>query len=549
MIPQPLTDPGTWPDWAAPTAGITTVTVLAALAWLAGHRTRPRPDAAGEAAGPGATGASLRRWRATSTFLTVVAAAIATATAVNGMWHVFGDALGLDGPARVVLVGFLEIALMTSAIRSRVAILEHRPAGGDAAAVWVLALASAGLSAADADTPLARALRFIVPLVAAWMWDRTLAADRRRAHQTRGDQPQTDTESIAWRWTPRRLAVAAGLADPTRRESTDIDHARRLARLTRARIRLAVLTQPLPRGLNTLTLRPIRRAIAAARLQRHALGAVEHLHLGTDPTITATITTTVAAVVGLAEATEPGILRATATNPWRVPAVPATRRTPAIAASVAPAEGSSPDRPHLSHDPVGPVPTDQQLPESTWVDPADAPTSGRSAHVPPLDPVRPSGRASGAEHPATPPRVRVTAPDAAAVSRADDTAIVDAICAAGRVPSIRALQRQHALGRPRATRLAAAAAERLAARSPSGPPPPEGRHLSAPIDPVSHGAHPLPFNGFQLTSAPPPGRPASPTVHGSPSPEPRRNGHQPAEHQPPEHETPAEKGDTGKQPT
>jgi hypothetical protein len=249
--------------------------------------------------------------------LTVAAAGIATATAVNGMWHVFGDALGLDGPGRVALVGFLEIALMTSAIRARSALLRRGRVGVDGAAVWVLALISAVLSAADADTPLARALRFTAPLVAAWMWDRGLAADRYSAARARAYPDAQSHEDVTWRWTTRRIAVRLGLADPRHRPGADIERARRLATLTRARLRLAILDTPTRHPWATL--RPVRRAVAARRLQRHALSAVEHLSLGSDPAITSTITTTVAAVVGLADATDPAALPHTSADPWTRP--------------------------------------------------------------------------------------------------------------------------------------------------------------------------------------------------------------------------------------
>jgi hypothetical protein len=294
------------PDWALPAAGVSAVTVLAAsvgAAFLAGRRRHTTP-------------APRRDGRLVETVLTLAAAGIATAVAVTGMWQVFGDALGFTGPGRIALAGFLEIALMVSAIRARRNLRETGSVGVDGAAVWAMAALSAVLAAADAHG-LARAVRFAAPLVAAWLWERGMAADRRAAHPTQQREP------IAWRLTRHRLAVRLGLADPTQRARSDVDRARRLARLTRARLRLAVLeTHPLPAPLAWATLRPVRRAVAAWRLQRHALAAVEHLHLGTDPTVTATITATVAAVTSLRDATTPTALQTS--NPWTTrPALPA----------------------------------------------------------------------------------------------------------------------------------------------------------------------------------------------------------------------------------
>jgi hypothetical protein len=358
LLPMHL--PAGMPDWVIPAAGVTAVTLLAFAAWAAGRHTRTTTTATAESADTArqtAAQETLRRWRAAATALTILAAAVATATALNGMWHVFGDALGLDVWARLVLVGFLEIPLVTSAIRARVAILEGRTPGGDGAAMWVLAVISAVLSAADAATTLARALRLVVPLVAAWMWHQSLAADRRTTARANA----ADQEPIAWRWSPRRLAVRLGLADPVERSGTDVAKARRLARLTKVRLRLAVLSTPMPRLLAWLTLRSARRAVAAWRLQRQALAAVEHLRLGCDPTVIAAITSTVAAVVGLADATDPEALAAT--SPWTnrdrspIGSAPRVGRRPERPGSITSAsqDGSSSDW-ATGDDPVQPDP-------------------------------------------------------------------------------------------------------------------------------------------------------------------------------------------------
>ena len=306
------------PSWMRTQAGLTgtalaVLAVLTVTAYLVGaYRTRRR-------ASDGSSAPDARGWSVLEMALTVAAAGIATGVALNGMWRVFGDALGFSGPGRVALAGFLEIALMVSAIRARRSLLETGSVGVDGTAVWVLAGFSAFLASADAHTTLARVTRLGAPLVAAWMWERGLAADRRRVRAQGG---VTARQSIAWRWTRQRVAVRFGLADPAVRTGSDVDRARRLARLTRARLRLAVLeTSDLPGPLAWLTAQPIRRAIASWRLQRQALAAVEHLNLGEDPTITDKITTTVAAVVGLRAATTPQAL-ARAGTPWKHMAAP-----------------------------------------------------------------------------------------------------------------------------------------------------------------------------------------------------------------------------------
>ncbi|MDQ1539048.1 MAG: hypothetical protein QOE58_3441 [Actinomycetota bacterium] len=296
--------------WALATAAFLLV-LLVALA-LAARRRR-----SGDARTTTADQPRRTDGRALETLLTVAAAGIATAVAVSGMWQVFGDALGYDGVSRITMCAFLEIALMVSAIRARRSLRETGSVGVDGAAVWVVALLSAVLASSDAATLLGGAVRFCAPLVAAWLWERGMAPDRRlRRAAQEGEQERLQRRGpIAWRWTRERVAVALRLADPVARSTTEVDRARRLATLTQARLRLAVLEADHPWWVRLLLAHPIRAQLAAAVLQRHALGAVEHLSLGRDPSVTQQIRTTVAAVVGLAQATSPDSVRSS--SPWR----------------------------------------------------------------------------------------------------------------------------------------------------------------------------------------------------------------------------------------
>ena len=317
--------PADLPAWVAPAVVAAAVLLLLAVAWAVGRRARPAPaphlpPMNEREAEQAARTATIARWRPVSTALTVVAAGMCTATALTGMWNFFGDVLHVHGLLRVVLVGVLETALVTSAVQARVALLATGRQGIDGALVWLLAALEASMSAGDAGTRLEAAFRFAIPLVAAAMWDRALAADR--AAQQRLNQPGDQAgqpagrEAVAWRFTRARLAVRLRLADPVRRDPTTADRARRLAVLTRARLRLAAYDQKMPKTLAWITARPVRRVVAAWWLHRQALAAVEHLHLGSDPTVTATITTTVAAVRGLVDATHPDALTTGDHNPW-----------------------------------------------------------------------------------------------------------------------------------------------------------------------------------------------------------------------------------------
>ena len=59
--------------------------------------------------------------------LTFVAASIATGVSAQGMWRFTGDVLGLWWPLRVVLFAFIEVAIVTSAVRARRSMRENFP--------------------------------------------------------------------------------------------------------------------------------------------------------------------------------------------------------------------------------------------------------------------------------------------------------------------------------------------------------------------------------------------------------------------------------------
>ena len=76
----------------------------------------------------GVLGAGLLVWQATTrTFrgrraedvLTLATAGIATGVAAQGMWRFFGDVLHFSGLPRLLLFAFIEVAVVTSAVRAR----------------------------------------------------------------------------------------------------------------------------------------------------------------------------------------------------------------------------------------------------------------------------------------------------------------------------------------------------------------------------------------------------------------------------------------------
>ncbi|MFG3436854.1 hypothetical protein ACGF0J_06390 [Nonomuraea sp. NPDC047897] len=198
--------------------------------------------------------------------LTIVAASIATAVSAQGMWLFSGDVLGLDGPLRLLLFAFIEVAIITSAVRARRNMRENFSAGIDGIAVWALTCLTAVLSSMDARSLPEAVFRLAAPLVAAWLWERGMAIER---HRIRG------TGRINWRLTPERLLVRVGLAEVSDRTASEVDAHRRLTRVALAAKKAKALRE---QGA------PERKVRAAlAKLDKAMDQAVEHTGLAVDP--------------------------------------------------------------------------------------------------------------------------------------------------------------------------------------------------------------------------------------------------------------------------
>jgi hypothetical protein len=201
--------------------------------------------------------------------LTLVAAVIATTVQAMGMWRFFDVTLHVDVRLRALLAAFIEVAMFTEALRARRNVIESEDhtAGVDGAAVWALAGLSAVLSSLDARSFAETVFRLVVPLVAAWLWERLMAADRRRA------KPKRDRR-INWRLTPERVLVRLGLAEAADRSASEVDAHRRLTRLARAAFQVRT------RAASGTRTRRVRRA--ERRLDAAMRAAVEHAGLAGD---------------------------------------------------------------------------------------------------------------------------------------------------------------------------------------------------------------------------------------------------------------------------
>jgi hypothetical protein len=209
--------------------------------------------------------ARLRAQTSSEHLLTLVAAGIATAVSAQGMWRFFGDVLHFTGPLRVLTFAFIETAVITSAVRARQAMRENYNAGVDGIAVWALTSLSAVLSSLDARSFGEVVLRLAAPLVAAWLWERGMALERRRL---------TGRARINWRLTPERVLTRLGLADPTDRNASEVDAQRRLMRLA-----LAAKHARSARAAG----KDRKQQRTLAKLDRAMERAVEYGGLGTDP--------------------------------------------------------------------------------------------------------------------------------------------------------------------------------------------------------------------------------------------------------------------------
>ena len=212
----------------------------------------------------GSAGKALRG-RQAEDVLTVVAAGMATAVAMTGMWRFFGAVLHFSGAERAAMFAFLELAVVTCAFRARRNMRAFGSAGAEGIAVWVLSGLSAVFSSLDARSGAEAVFRLAPPLVAAWLWHRAMSLEHRRLAG----------RSVHWRLTAERVLVWLRLAEPAARAAGDVDAHRRIARLARAAKRL--------RERRASGVAPWRQDLARRRLDKALEAAVEHARLASDP--------------------------------------------------------------------------------------------------------------------------------------------------------------------------------------------------------------------------------------------------------------------------
>ena len=234
-----------WFDTAGPLpqaiAGLTALLLAIALILVLVRATRP-----------------LRGKKAADT-LTVVAAAMASSVAATGMWHFFSRTMHLPVWIQAVLFAFMEISVLASALRARANVAREGNAGADGIAVWVLTSASGFMSASEATSPQEALVRLGAPLVAAWLWERSMVPERRARRAAEGR-----AENVRWLLSYKRIAVRLGLATALGANLESEDANRRIDRFVRADNRAQRA------GWLTRRHAAARRARAHARLMEQA---------------------------------------------------------------------------------------------------------------------------------------------------------------------------------------------------------------------------------------------------------------------------------------
>ncbi|GIH22523.1 hypothetical protein Aph01nite_08330 [Acrocarpospora phusangensis] len=240
--------------------------------------------------------------------LTLAAATIATVVAGQGMWTFLERVLGpqyANGQVvdpgipvwlRALMFAFVEVAVVTSAVRARRNMREKLSAGIDGLAVWALTGVSAVLAATEARSLPEVLFRLAAPLIAAWLWERGMAIERHRL---------TGRGRIHWRWTPERILVRLGVAEPTERTAGEVDAQRRLTKAALAADRVADLSDGW------------RKQRALKSLKRRGRAMVTHTSVATDAGQQAYLMAQISTARAIGRLAEAG-----GSAFWEVPTVP-----------------------------------------------------------------------------------------------------------------------------------------------------------------------------------------------------------------------------------
>lgn len=268
------------------------------------------PAAPAPAAPPSDEPKPPRRWF--GMLLTVLGWAAATILSADGAWNFFRGTLHLNLQLCIAAFALFEISVLACAVTARHRRLaslrkrqrqtqpdDNRPperhSGGIAGiAVWVFAALSGLFSASHELVVWGQGVRFIAPLMAAFLFELLVSTEVLDAQGRR--------RKINIRFTPERILVRLGLADPSDRTANDVAQDRTIARLAT----LCYRAQEAPEG----------KAGDKARenYQRALERANERYGLAADPKQMAKLLRSISLLYGSLESTTADAVAAS--NPW-----------------------------------------------------------------------------------------------------------------------------------------------------------------------------------------------------------------------------------------
>jgi hypothetical protein len=157
----------------------------------------------------------------------LIATTIGLAWTAQGMWQAATTTYHVPALFAGVMFMLFETYMLSAMLRANRFRADHKRRDRAVRFVWSLAVVG-GSVVALAEGWHQAPLRFVVPLLVAGNWYLDLTAD---------DDPD-ERQPTSWRWTPRRLLLAVGALEPTKRDAMTIDRDRLTARMTMLSFRL-----------------------------------------------------------------------------------------------------------------------------------------------------------------------------------------------------------------------------------------------------------------------------------------------------------------------
>src|SRR5581483_1464774 len=204
------------------------------------------------------------RKHAADTLLTFLAASLTSGVVATGMWPFAGEVLHFSGLERWLLFGILEITVLTCAVRARRNIAETGGAGPEGIAIWVVSVMSGAFSATATTSAPEALFRLALPLLATWLWERSLLPARRES----GKEGR-------WHAIAQRFLARLGMGSLEQVADAEAVARWRIAQLARAVVRAKRASRPMRKWrryrVDVLTVAANEHAELATRKDRRDL--------------------------------------------------------------------------------------------------------------------------------------------------------------------------------------------------------------------------------------------------------------------------------------